>query len=74
MDIFSHLPKFQQRLYKRALRQVEDEYEVYSPREIDPQTRRCRVFKTGTQLECRQFWQLHENRAGLRIRPTGEEL
>jgi hypothetical protein len=74
MDIFSHMPKIQQRIYKRALKLVEDEYEVYSPREIDPATRRCRVLKTGTQLECRQFWQLHEKRNSLRIRATGEEL
>jgi hypothetical protein len=74
MDTFSHLPHFQRRLYNRALKRTQDEYEVYSPREIDPLTLRCRVLKTGTQLDCRQYWQLHEHRDALRIRPTGKEI
>lgn len=74
MGIFNHLPKFQRRLTKKPLRILEDEYEVYSPRELDPKTRRCVVLKTGTQLECREFWQFHEAQASLRIRPTGEEI
>lgn len=61
------------RFYDKHVYRVEDEYEVYDPKVLDPKTRRCVVKHTGTLASCQTYFRTEgrENRR-LRVRATGE--